>query len=176
MRTAQINKPITSLYRKFIGIDPGKTGAISCINMYGKCMYEKTPILKTGKKKDYDPSAMVEIMIEYINAYRCENKTLILIEKVHSMPGQGVASMFNFGMGFGIWQGIIAALKVPFEFVTPQRWKKIMMDGMPKEKSASILRVKQIYPQLGTLKKADNGIADAILIARYGMEKYTIND
>ena len=171
MRT---NKPITSLYQKFIGIDPGKTGAVSCIDIYGKCLYKKVPMLQTGKKNDYDPSVMVEIMERYIN--RCENGILILIEKVHSMPGQGVASMFNFGMGFGIWQGIIAALKIPFEFVTPQRWKKIMMDGMPKEKSASILRAKQIYPQLGSLKKSDNGIADAILIARYGMEKYTIKN
>ena len=165
---------IKSVYKNYIGIDPGKTGAICCIDIYEKCLYEKTPTLQTGKKKDYDISAMVELLENYINT--CENSVLIMIEKVHAMPGQGVTSMFNFGMGYGIWQGIIAALKTPFEFVTPQKWKKVMMEGFPKEKSASILRVKQIYTKLGSLKKSDNGIADAILIARYGMNKYLLGN
>ena len=39
---------------------------------------------------------MADILIKIINLYGNKNCN-VFIEKVHSMPGQGVASMFNFG-------------------------------------------------------------------------------
>ena len=69
---------------------------------------------------------MADILIKIINLYGNKNCN-VFIEKVHSMPGQGVASMFNFGKGYGIWIGILAALKISKTLVTPQEWKKEMM-------------------------------------------------
>jgi len=152
-------------YDYYIGIDPGLDGAIAWIDNRepDTTCYEKTPTMYIKKtKREYDISKMVNILNSF------DFSVLTLLESVHSMPKQGVASSFNFGMGFGIWKGILTALEIPFELVPPQRWKKEMMYGMGKEKSASILKAKQLFPHLD-LKKSEHGIADAILMAVYGM-------
>jgi crossover junction endodeoxyribonuclease RuvC len=93
----------------------------------------------------------------------------VAIERVASMPGQGVASMFNFGMGFGMWQGILCALQIPYTLVHPVTWKKAIMRDMGKEKEASIIRAKQLYPHASSqlARKKDDGRADALLLAHY---------
>lgn len=154
-----------------IGIDPGKTGAVAIRWPDDKWSIYDCPTvkIKSGKstKEFCDPQGMAELLdlpplIEGgIHAY---------IEKVGPMPGQGVTSMFRFGEGFGMWQGILAALKIPHTMVTPQRWKKETMQGMGKDKDASRIRARQLFPELCpqlNLKK-HHGRADAILIAEYG--------
>lgn len=44
------------------------------------------------------------------------------IEKVHSMPGQGVKSMFSFGSSFGAQRMCLVAAGIPFVEVRPQEW------------------------------------------------------
>ena len=72
----------------------------------------------------------------------------------------------------GCWQGVLAALQIPHQMVTPQRWKRTLMDGRPKGKAASVLVAQQLFPwaapQLrGPRGKALDGRADALLIAEY---------
>ena len=104
-----------------------------------------------------------------VNLNRLWSQQLIGIEKIHSMPGQGVASMFSMGEGFGIWQGILQAFFMPTTFITPQAWKKALMAGMPKEKDASRIRAIQLFPSVAEeLKlKKHHGRADALLIAEF---------
>ncbi|MGL4498487.1 MAG: hypothetical protein ACRCU2_05435 [Planktothrix sp.] len=93
--------------------------------------------------------------------------SIIIIENVHAMPGQGVTSMFSFGMGYGIWLGIIAALSIPVEFVTPQTWKKHYSLGSDKESSR--VTALQLFPsQSENLKlKKHHGRAEALLLAEF---------
>ena len=111
---------------------------------------------------------LVARMVLMLQAYRRD--TAVFIEDVHSMPGQGVSSSFTFGKGAGLWEGIVAALSMSYTLVTPVRWKREMMEGMPKEKGASRVRAMQLFPtladQLGLVKH--HGRADALLIAEYG--------
>jgi crossover junction endodeoxyribonuclease RuvC len=95
------------------------------------------------------------------------------IEQVSAMPGQGVSSMFSFGDSFGSVRGILAAFKIPLYRVTPARWKHAMeLTGAAKD--ASISKVMERYP--GTrLRKKDDGIADAVLIAEYGRRQGIID-
>ena len=146
-----------------IGIDPGFNGAIAILSTKSE-LYSVVdiPILKNGKKKEIDISEVVDIFSTY-------SKKHIFIEDVHAMPGQGVTSMFTFALNYGLLLGAIKALKIPFTKVIPQRWKKSTMDGMPKEKGSSVIRVKQIYPGWQTIRKNDDGRADAILIGVYGL-------
>ena len=88
-------------------------------------------------------------------------------EQVHSMPQEGVSSSFSFGRGVGQWEGIISALQLPIEYVTPQVWKKAL--GLGHDKNASILKAQQLLPAAApflTLVKHD-GRAEACLIAEY---------
>jgi len=89
------------------------------------------------------------------------------LEKVHAMPGQGVTSMFSFGEGYGVWQGILAGLQIPFDLVAPQTWKKHTMRDCSKEKGASMVKALQLYPQADIRLKKHHGRADALLIAEY---------
>lgn len=153
----------------FIGIDPGLTGAIVILAEKGDTgLFYDTPItqVKSGKKtkNEYLPSEMAGLLSGY-TSQNCH----VFIESVHSMPGQGVSSSFNFGKGFGIWIGILAALKLPYTLATPQAWKKLLMQGM-KDKDAARIRAQELFPgcvsQLS--RKKDIGRADALLIAEYG--------
>jgi len=162
----------SNLFHKVIvGIDPGITGAIAWIDTRepNDVCYEKTPYLVVGKsRKEYDHRKMADILKTFN-----KDDTIIYIEKVHAMPGNGVVQSFKFGFGYGVWYGIMAALDLVTMDISPQKWKKLMMQGMAKEKEASVYKVKQLYPFLSHLKKSHHGIADAILIARCGLEYET---
>ena len=149
-----------------IGIDPGLTGALAAIHPAGNIDFHDTPILKLGKKNTCNPSAMSALLREYQGS---TEGLLVGIEKIHSMPGQGVASTFTFGEGYGIWLGILAALAISHELITPQAWKKGMMDGQAKDKDGSRLIALRLFPESAEqLKlKKHHGRADAVLIAEY---------
>ena len=151
----------------YIGIDPGLDGAIA---VKGKDFFDiyDTPTFTVvnGKKKKRHCDAVG--MAEILKTYPAED-CHIALEKIHSMPGQGVASMFSMGEGFGIWKGLIAMGGFKLTLVTPQSWKKSMMHGMGKEKDAARVRAIELFPHLyEQLKlKKHHGRADALLIAEF---------
>lgn len=49
----------------------------------------------------------------------------ILIERVHSLPHQGVKSMFSFGQRYGEVLGLLTALRLAYDTLLPQQWQKI---------------------------------------------------
>jgi len=77
--------------------------------------------------------------------------------------------MFSMGHGLGLWEGIISALGLPYELVTPQKWKKAILIGVGDGKGASIVRALQLFPQVAEElhRKKDHGRAEALLLAAY---------
>jgi len=156
----------------YLGIDPGMDGAAAVIDGENVQFFD-TPTLDVGggkkNKRTYDVTAMAD----YLNRFGDSDSDLAInhvvcgIESVHSMPEQGVASSFAFGVGFGMWLGILAALKIPYTLITPQRWKKVMMDGMGKEKDASRIVAMRLFPSSDLHLKKHHGRADALLIAEF---------
>ena len=126
--------------------------------------------MTVGKKREIDAkkchALLRSLTLSPFNE-GADRSACVAIERVHSMPKQGVASSFKFGMGFGIWLGILAALRLPHELVTPQAWKKLMLAGMPKEKDASRQRAMQLFPDVDLSLKRHHGRADALLIAEW---------
>ena len=101
-----------------------------------------------------------------------EDHVKAYIEKVHSMPKQGVASSFKFGRSYGFLRGILVASQIPFEAVTPQVWQRGF--SLPKgkgtaKKNAHKARAQELFPSL----RITHAIADALLIAEYGRRKET---
>lgn len=159
---------------KIVGIDPGLTGAIALLDVGTpmRIQFWDTPTLKieTGKS-----TKNIINVLEAADILFKIDPALIIIEKVHAMPGggertMGATSAFNFGMGYGVWLGIIGAFQIPFQQVHPATWKKAMMEGMGKAKAASRVRAMQIYPSVGEELKLvkHHGRADALLLAEYG--------
>lgn len=154
---------------KFIvGIDPGISGAIAIVDEYGK--YHEVhdmPIMANGKgnakaKNKVNASGLKNIL----NLY---NIKMIYLERVSSMPGQGVASMFSMGDTFGCIRGVCAALDLPVEIITPQSWKKYY--GLGKDKEIVRAKAIELFPEAPLSRKKDHNRAEAILIANYGAIK-----
>lgn len=157
-----------------IGIDPGLSGAIAVIKLDGTVDFHDCPLFTVGTKHVYHPGGMAALLRQYQEHHP---NLLVGLEKVHSMPGQGVASTFLFGEGFGIWLGILAALRIPHELITPQSWKRGMMNGQNKDKDASRLVALRLFPSVSDrLKlKKHHGRADALLIAEFLRRQSTHN-
>jgi hypothetical protein len=142
----------------FIGVDPGKHGAVAIINDTGKYFVE-----------DFENETHAA---EVVRNWWWENPDLtVFIEKVHAFPGQGGTSMFTFGVNFGIWRGIFAALSIPAQFVAPQAWQaaifsKYSGDSIGKTRSIDVAR--GLFPKADLRLKKHDGRAEALLIAFYG--------
>lgn len=144
------------------GIDPGKKGGIAIIGNDVSAMAM--------------PAVGNEIDIHRISNFLHNNHVeLVIVEKVHAMPGQGVTSMFTFGKNFGEIIGMLKTDCIPYQLVTPQAWKKTVLAGMPwkKNKKCSIDFCMRKYPELSLLatkrsRVPHDGMADAICIAEYG--------
>jgi len=141
--------------RAFIGIDPGKTGGIAVIHDEGAEAWR------------YPGDIM--LAADLLREIRCRHRiTLACIEKVASRPGQGVRSMFSFGQNYGAWLGMLAALGIPHVTATPQRWQKAVLDsGTGDTKARSLNMARRLFPDIDMRYKADDGKADALLMALY---------
>lgn len=146
-----------------LGIDPGCSGALVILDDVGNFIDAmRTPTIKDGKQSKVNGAAIVRFL-------RQHQITHAYIEKVHSMPQQGVSSTFTFGHSAGVVEGIIQGLNIPYTMITPQAWKK-SNNLVGTDKDASRSRAIQLYPSLKMLDKKGEGqaVADALLIARHG--------
>ena len=147
---------------KVIGIDPGLGGAVAVVNDRTFQDMASCPIIKAKGKSLYDEQAMANLLKVSFEV------NLVVLERVHFIHGQGGVSSFTFGTGYGIWLGILAALKIPYMLVTPQRWQKAMLDGGSGDtKVRAVMTANRLFPELH-LKKSEHGKADALLMAIYG--------
>ena len=135
------------MYDVIFGIDPGIGGAIAVLDLRnGNIVAEvfSTPtkdiIKNKKKKKDYDVEAMALILEKYKNC-----KCLVAQEATHAMPQQGTTSMYSFGRGAGIWEGMVAAYHMNHIFITPVSWKKEWADNLLKKlEKPEILKISNI--------------------------------
>ena len=109
----------------------------------------------------YDPSEYGPWNLGWDNP-NCEMQP-VAIEHVHSMPGQGVASSFKFGQGFGHLEMALTAARIPFTYVTPQKWQKELGCLTGGDKNVSKSRAQQLFPHI----KVTHAIADSLLITEY---------
>lgn len=152
-----------------VGIDPGLSGGIAYYTPDQLFAYRTptvaVPYVKKGKKttrNDMDLNHIYEEM-------RISDITHVFLEQVSAMPGQGVTGMFRFGQNLGQWQGMLAGLGLDYTMVRPQVWKK--QAGLIKaSKGDSVELARKLWPNTDSFKykTADEGRAEAALIARYG--------
>ena len=145
----------------FIGIDPGKSGGIACIDTESGICYTVP----------YNDKALIDMCsCESRNNY----KAMCCLEKVGAMPGQGVVSMFNFGQSVGYIKGVLESFRIPYQEITPQKWKREFGLTSDKAKSAEICR--KLFPDISLLatprcKKPHDGMTEALLMAEYARRK-----
>lgn len=142
----------------FLGIDPGQSGGIAVIGTSGHCEAHKMP----DTERD-----VFECVIRYRHNFSAAH--FAVIEKVHSMPKQGVASSFKFGRSYGFLRGCLIASDIPFEEVAPQAWQKELGCLSRGDKNVTKARAQQLFPAL----KITHATADALLLAEYARRLWT---
>ena len=141
----------------YIGIDPGKDGALAMISDVG-----------AASVVPYDPDVYKATL------YVSREQARAVLEHVGAMPGQGVTSMFSFGENFGYIKGLLEAYQIPYELVRPQRWKKAFgISG----KNQSVEVCKRLFPGVSLrrterCKKDHDGMAEALLMAEYARRNH----
>jgi crossover junction endodeoxyribonuclease RuvC len=142
-------------------VDPGKSGAIAFYFTSHKevVSVEDMPIV------DHLING-----VELASRFKQMQPDACVIELVSSRPGQGVASMFNFGVSFGVVKGVVQALNIPVHYVTPTKWKKYFSLSSDKEESRR--RAIDLWPESADRfsRKRDDGRAEAALMAKWGAE------
>jgi crossover junction endodeoxyribonuclease RuvC len=141
----------------YIGIDPGKSGGI--------CTYCPTNSHIDYVKMPDAVHGMFTYLDNIIKQCRLADSPTpkVVLEKVHSMPGQGVASTFTFGQGYGQLQGVIAALGLQCIEVIPNKWMKCI-GSMPKDKSERKKFIKD-WVEKRSGQSIPLYVADAVAIA-----------
>jgi len=107
---------------------------------------------------------------EFGRLVRAFGPAAAVVERVASMPKQGVASTFKFGMAVGIIHGVLLSNEVPVHLVPPGTWKRhFKLTGTDKD-AARALAIR-LYPAVqGLHRKKDQGRADALLMGRWALE------
>jgi len=141
----------------WIGIDPGKSGAWAAIDQDGG-------YLSSGLCPDSVHGMADDLWQQVIS--RAASRAVL--EQVHAMPGQGVTSMFTFGMNYGMWQGILAANGMSYVLVTPQKWMKTVLDSHKKGEKLHLSFARRRWPDAPLARKKDEAVAAALCIAEYG--------
>ena len=142
--------------RLYIGIDPGKKGALAIIDG------ENVSVIP------FDKDAYIQEL-----KIAAHQPCVCCLERVGAMPGQGVTSMFNFGYNAGGLDWCLSTLGIPFELVTPQKWKK---EFGVSGKNESVTVCKRLFPGVSLLatekcRKDSDGMAEAILMAEYARRR-----
>jgi len=171
---------------KYIGIDPGLTGAFGVID---DSRVYTTPmpslwIIKNGKRrKHYD-----EIGIRtYLNARK---GAVVALEEQFPMPferelkdgttvKQGAVSSFSTGCGYCLFRGMLCALDFTTYTIHPKSWQKefYKRDTAKTTKEQSLEVVKEIHPSVDLYRterstKPDHNLVDALLIAEWCKRKH----
>lgn len=142
-----------------IGIDVGKKGGYAII--YDEDDYE-THV--------WDDQEFIETMWEIAQTTSAKERIVVCVEKVGSMPHQGVTSSFNFGKSAGFIEGVLSALGLPYQLIPPQRWKKEFTLNSEKQKSIEVCE--RLFPKANLLptercRVKSDGMAEALLMAEY---------
>lgn len=151
----------------FAGIDPGQKGAVALITADGEIV-ETIPL----------PNTTVELF-SFLEVYKPKIQRLY-IEKAQSMPGNGAASMFTYGKGYGAIMACLEILEIPHDLVAPSLWHSRVVgrtgSGRGSEpKKRSLDRARRLWPSSKFVapgcQRVHDGIVDALLIAEYGRVK-----
>ena len=148
-----------------IGIDPGLTGAIAFINSNG-CSVEDLPVMANGKGSSKVKNCINPVALADLIKLNSDVGETVYLERISSMPNQGVASMFSMGDTFGAIRAVCAVIHRPLEIITPQIWKKYY--GLGKDKEVARAKAIQLFPKAPLSRKKDHNRAEALLIANYG--------
>ena len=146
----------------FIGIDPGKTGAIARIDGPDVDVHAM-PLNADGR---VDAAALRSLLMEHKGTFTC-------VEYVNSFR-MGRQSAFVFGQGYGAILATLDVMALPYDLAKPQAWQKAGPGKASKgeQKDRTVAWAMRRWPALEwpTAKAKREAWADALGLAYYAKE------
>ena len=142
-----------------VGVDPGVTGGVAILPLWGDwSMAGRMATVDYGAKTRFGA----------LDTRLIPTGAVAFVELVHSMPRQGVASAFSFGLSTGAALGALFERCHSVYAVTPQRWKGDLR--LSADKAESTAMAVSYFPKHAAMLglKVNNGVAEALLIAYWG--------
>ena len=140
----------------YVGIDPGKSGAIARFDEDGMRAW-KCP----------ETASEMHTLLGLIAGLGSVDNVTIAMEKIWARPNNATRAAFNYGVNYGKWFGVLASYELVPEMILPTHWMKYydMEKGMEYQDRKKWLKAKaqELYPDT----KVTLVNADAILIAHY---------
>lgn len=136
-----------------LGLDPGASGGIALLTEDAAAVWKM-------------PDTEADIL-EVLKGVADHRPIHAYLERTHSMPRQGVASTFKYGMNYGLLRAYLFALGIPYETVTPAVWQRALGCLSKGDKNVTKRKAQELFPQL----QITHATADALLIAEYGRRK-----
>lgn len=160
------------------GIDPGQKGGIGIIGPHETFAYQM-PII--------DDMPDIDGILHVLKLHSVDR---VYIEEPCGIPGQSSVATFTAARAFGRIEGGLYASCISVALVRPARWKDTLgltiktPKGQPKPskadlKAKSIALCCQLFPGIDLIPEGHrvrhDGMAEALLIARYGRLKEVKN-
>ncbi|MGC2785821.1 MAG: hypothetical protein WA397_18725 [Roseiarcus sp.] len=145
---------------RILGIDPGVSGAYALLGSNGlAAIVDDLPVVN----RQVNAAQWRRIVHEL-------QPDVAIVELVDSMPKQGVASTFKFGMACGLIRGVLLGYGLPVIDVAPTVWKRhFKLAGSDGEQSRA-LAIQRFPTSPALARKKDHNRAEALLIALWRVE------
>lgn len=144
----------------FLGVDPGWSGGITVIGTHVvDCV--AMPAHEKAIWKFLEPWSNMKDVVG-------------CLERVHSMPTDGVASAFKFGTSYGALRMALVTAGIPFLLVEPRSWQsqfgllKLEDEGNSAHKTRIGVAAKNRFPDVTIPRVA----YDSVFIAEYARLNY----
>lgn len=169
-----MSRQISRIDRLFVGIDPGRNGAIATVDGFGILvglmdMPTATEVVAKKTRKRVHVSELVAALSPYVPMV-----TVAAIEDVGGITGQAASASFAFGRMCGLVEGALIALGMPVCRVRAQRWHKVV--GLPTRATKDDCRALAAanFPERAAsfARKKDDGRADAAMIAHWARRAF----
>lgn len=176
------------------GIDPGISGVISIIDCTTSLVrsYEAPTIVTTLKSKNkktktnkkrttIDAFKLADI---FDNVYNDFGKNLydVYIEQIGLRPHQSAFSGITTGKNYGIYLGLLAAIGINVNIVTPKNWQDFAYKNVDKSlegKERSEAFVNKRFPKIITRTKRGRllgDLCDSLCIMEFGRNEILEHD
>lgn len=144
-----------------IAIDPGAAGAIAWMEAEHLIEVRDLPVAKVNGRSELLPAALANMLRDRMPAWA-------IVERMAARPTDGRVGAFALGRNYGSLLGVLAALAIPVELVSPSKWKSALR--LSADKSASRAMAMQLWPGAAPhfARVRDDGRAEAALLGRYG--------
>jgi crossover junction endodeoxyribonuclease RuvC len=138
-------------------LDPGKSGGIASI--WDQDGERRIDLFKLDSTEHDTVEFLRDCVVDGV-------QTHAYLEKVHSWPGrgQGAPAIFTFGKNYGLLIGVLFALRIPYDYVQPEKWQRALQCLTGGDKNVSKSAAQRLFPD----EHITHWSADALLIAEYG--------